>query len=102
MPPAKYVSAAELRAYFNEGRYADLVVQGILHEKLIREAPARPGAKQPPGTRSQTLAYLNSEGRQIAKVHQYLRADGKLGGSGRPDPKILFHNGTLYFLDESQ
>lgn len=101
MSPIKYVSAKELRTYFNEGRYEELVAHGALHEKLIREGHARPEANQPPGTKSQVLAYMNPMGRQIAVVHCYLRPDGRLGGSGRPDPKKLFHDNTLYILDES-
>ena len=26
----------------------------------------------------------------MAVVHQYLRVDGTLGASGRPDPKVLY------------
>ena len=101
MPPIQYVSAADLRALFNEGRYVDLVGYGALSEKLIREGAPAPQANQPPGTRSQVVAYLDSKGKQIAIVHQYLRTDGRLGGSGQPDPKKLFHNGVVYILDET-
>jgi hypothetical protein len=31
-------------------------------------------------------------------VHQYLRPDGKVGGSGRPDPKAVLDGDTLYLL----
>ena len=44
------------------------------------------------------IAYLDSSGHRVAVVHQYLRKDGTLGGSGRPDPKKLFHDGKLYVL----
>jgi hypothetical protein len=96
----KYVSAAELRKIFNDGRYVDLVAHGVLSEKPIREGTPSVNANQPPGTKSQVLAYLNQDGRQVAVVHQYLRADGSLGGSGKPDPKKLLHENTLYILDE--
>jgi len=42
------------------------------------------------------ISYLDPHGREIARVHQYLRKNGTLGGSGRPDPKKLLHNGVLY------
>jgi hypothetical protein len=99
--PIKYVSATELRAYFNEGRYDILVAYGALSEQLIREGVPASSANQPPGTKSQVLAYINPSRRQVAVVHQYLRPDGTLGGGGRPDPKKLWHNGTLYIVDES-
>ena len=37
--------------------------------------------------------------KNVAGVHQYLRRDGTIGASGRPDPKELFVNGTLYILE---
>jgi hypothetical protein len=33
--------------------------------------------------------------RRIAVVHQYLRPDGFVGGSGRPDPKAILREGVL-------
>jgi hypothetical protein len=101
VPPVKYVSASDLRALFNNGRYEDLVGYGVLSEKPIREGQPAAKANQPPGTKSQVLAYLDAEAKQVAIVHRYLRPDGKLGGSGKPDPKKLLHNGTLYILDET-
>jgi len=101
VPPVKYLSAADLRTLFNEGRYQDLVEYGVLSEKPIREGQPAAQANQPPGTKSQVLAYLDANAKQVAIVHRYLRPDGKLGGGGKPDPKKLLHNGTLYILDES-
>jgi hypothetical protein len=42
------------------------------------------------------VSYYDSAGNEIARVHQYLRRDGKIGLSGKPDPKRLFENGVLY------
>lgn len=39
------------------------------------------------------------EGQKVAGVHQYLRVDGTLGASGRPDPKELLIGGVLYIID---
>jgi len=36
---------------------------------------------------SQVLIYWDSQGNPVAMVHQYLRPDGIIGGSGKPDPK---------------
>lgn len=101
MASVKYVSASEIRAIFNDGRFEDLVAYKVLSEKLIREGPASAQANQPPGTKSQILAYLDSRGKQVALVHRYLRPDGTLGASGRPDPKKVFRDGTLYIFDET-
>jgi hypothetical protein len=44
------------------------------------------------------VAYYETWGnrRRIALVHQYLRPDGTVGASGRPDPKAILDRGTLY------
>ena len=93
------VADQELRRMFNEGRYWERMVSGEFFEVLYREGhPSPKSSGEPPCTRSQIIAYLDSRGRQVAIVHQYLRKDGKLGGSGRPDPKKLFHRGRLYVM----
>jgi hypothetical protein len=85
---------------FNDGKYWEQVKQGILRAELkANNHPSSPRAKVPFCTRSQYLVYSNSNGQKIAGVHQYLRPDGKLGASGRPDPKELFVNGVLYVAD---
>lgn len=100
MPPVKYVSASEIRTIFKDGRFEDLVAYGVLSEKLIREGPASVQANQPPGTKSQIVAYVDEHGKQAALVHQYLKPDGTLGASGKPDPKKVFRNGIVYVMDE--
>jgi len=34
----------------------------------------------------------------VAVVFQYLRPDGSIGGSGRPDPKFLLRDGVQYVV----
>ncbi len=70
---------------------------GEFFEVLYREGHPSPNdSHEPPCTRSQIIAYLDVQGRQVAIVHQYLRKDGTLGGAGKPDPKKLFHRGKIY------
>lgn len=94
-----YVSRQRIRALFNEGKYwtrarnREFTLEYI-YNKL---APARAG--QPRGTKSQIVAYINSNGDQIALVHQYLKPDGTLGGSGKPDPKELLEGEVLFKID---
>jgi len=38
---------------------------------------------------SQTVEYFTIDGQRVARVHQYLRPDGTIGGKERPDPKWL-------------
>jgi hypothetical protein len=39
---------------------------------------------------------MDAKGHKVAVVHQYVRRDGSLGGSGNPDPKMLLEAGNLY------
>lgn len=57
--------------------------------------PALPAAREPFCTRSQMVAYV-VETMELARAHRYLRPDGSLGASGRPDPKLVFKDGALY------
>lgn len=42
------------------------------------------------------ISYLDTNGQEVARVHQYLQPDGTLGASGKPDPKRLLQGGVLY------
>ncbi len=85
---------------FNDGGYWEQMKQGKLQAELrASNHPSSPRAKVPFCTRSQYLVYINSNGRKVAGVHQYRLPNGKLGASGRPDPKELFIHGILYIAD---
>ncbi len=97
--PRVLVSPQELREIFNAESFWERAKNGQLVEKLDSEGhPSPRDSGEPPCTRSQIIAYLDSSGHRAAVVHQYMRKDGALGGSGRPDPKKLFHEGNLYAL----
>lgn len=99
MLPSKSVSSDELRRLFNLGRYWERVQNGERYSVVLRERhPAPRESGQPPCTLSQILSYRDQTGNEVARVHQYKRPDGTLGGSGRPDPKRLVHDGILYRL----
>ncbi|HEY6285525.1 MAG TPA: hypothetical protein VIX20_07685 [Ktedonobacteraceae bacterium] len=100
-PPIKRVSETELRKMFNEGKYWEQTRTGKLRPRLVaNNHPSSPRAKEPICTRSQYIIYVYTKGQKVAGVHQYLRPNGKLGASGRPDPKELFVNGILYVLEK--
>ena len=65
----------------------------------MKENTPSPTSNQKPGTKSQILAYLGEHGIEIARAHRYLLPDGSLGGSHKPDPKHILHEGVLYKLD---
>ena len=89
---------------FNEGRYYERAQAGELVEEVgYNHHPCPPRANQPYCTRSQTVHYVDlEEGREVAVVHQYLREDGSLGASGRPDPKRICQGTTIYVVELPQ
>ena len=95
--PVKFVSADYIRKLFNDGDYAARAARGeftIVHKKS--KHPAAPRARMPVCTRSETLAYVDSSLRAVAIVHQYRLPNGRLGASGKPDPKFLRQGATIY------
>jgi len=47
-------------------------------------------------TRSQYISYVDANDEPVVEVHQYVRRDGSIGASGRPDPKLLVMGGVIY------
>lgn len=86
----EWVSADIIRKIFNDGQYYQKVLDNILttiikEDSLLTKLPIG----EPPGTRSQMVFYVDHQGKVVALVHQYLRPDGSIGASGKPDPKKL-------------
>ena len=80
----------ELRKIFNDGRYHERVLAGELIAVVSAERPAAPEYNQPAGTTSTTAWYRTLDGHKVAFVHYFVRPDGTIGGSGRPDPKCIY------------
>ena len=81
------VSVAKLQEIFNACEFDNRVAAGELSIEIVKSHEAPPRANQPPGTLSQMIAYWDKNGTQFASAHRYLRPDGTLGASGKPDPK---------------
>lgn len=92
------VSEDEIRQLFNEGRYYERMRAGEFHARIIRQNPHKRGDRRVRNTLSQTVEYWDKFGNLVARVHQFRKEDGSLGGSGRPDPKLLIHDGMTYVL----
>ena len=98
-PPISRILEPEMQRRFNDGRYWERLKSGELSAILLEDRhPAVTAANEPHCTRSQMVSYRDQESNEVARVHQYLRADGSLGASGKPDPKRLFEDGILYRL----
>jgi hypothetical protein len=91
------VTPQELRKRFNAGKYYERVLADELIATVESERLPRAEANEPPGTLSQMIWYYDDSLQRVALVHQYLRPDGSLGGSGRPDPKRLLFGDEILF-----
>lgn len=82
---------------FNSGRYVARAAADELITRVMRDHhPSSPKARVPFCTRSQSIAYFDRKGDEVATAHQYLLPNGRLGASGQPDPKRILHDGILY------
>jgi hypothetical protein len=96
-PPPLIVSNRELREMFNNGGYVERAEHGALIIEIISDShPTAPLADEPFCTRSQMIEYRTPAGAPVAVAHRYLRTDGTIGLSGRPDPKMVLHRGMTY------
>ena len=94
---------SELRRLFNELGLFEAAQRGEFSIRVKRDGhPSALWVGEPVCTRSQAVGYIDADGREIAVVHQYLRRDGSIGASGRPDPKRLLHNGELLISEEQR
>jgi hypothetical protein len=99
--PSTPVPAETLRRIFNEHQYFERVRAGEFKELVIDSHAAPSVANQPPGTKSEIAEY-RSPTERVALVHQYKLPNGGIGGSGRPDPKQVLHEGVLYVLERQR
>jgi hypothetical protein len=101
--PITRIDEWEMRERFNTGRYWERALAGEFQIHIRRDThPSRMEADEPFCTQTQEVSYLDANGNEIVRVHQYLRTNGDLGASGRPDPKRILENGTLYRLHRRQ
>jgi hypothetical protein len=100
-PPVERLSPRELQDLFNDHVLPRFLAGELLAVEESRGTPS-PGAHQPSGTASLTFTYWEAtkeEGlRKVALVHQYQLPDGSIGASGKPDPKIVWHDGRMFAL----
>lgn len=99
--PVEFVSAQILRDLFNSRDYTKLAATGQLRINIKRENHLlTPEAKNLPHcTLGQFIEYLDADGRWHAQAYQYLKPDGSLGASGKPDPKRIRSEGKILVLD---
>jgi hypothetical protein len=95
-PSFRRVPEAELRERFNRLGYVEKATSGEVAVFCERDEPIEVSFL-PAGSRSQVLHYYTLDLKiKLAVVHQYLRPDGSLGASGRPDPKLVYEDNVIY------
>ncbi|MYJ22650.1 MAG: hypothetical protein F4101_04565 [Nitrospira sp. SB0673_bin_12] len=103
-PPVRNVSASRLRQLFNESQYPELIRHNLLKREVIKSRPLDAKALLetgfPAGTLTETITYSDSARKMYyLKIHQYVLPDGTLGGSGMPDPKVIWLGGIAYCME---
>ena len=95
--PSQRITSAELRLIFNEDELWERAQSGEFEERVLwRRHPAPHKSGEPHCTQSQIVGYYLRQGTRVALVHQYLRPNGTIGASGRPDPKAVLKDGVIY------
>ncbi|MDO8434967.1 MAG: hypothetical protein Q7S58_21420 [Candidatus Binatus sp.] len=99
IPQIVRIGETELRRLFNEN-YLPQIGTNKIEERVMRGAgkhPAPAPAQEPYCTESQQVSYRDpATGKELARAHRYVRPDGTLGASGKPDPKRVSVNDVLY------
>jgi len=96
--PAVRITKKALQRKFNdnEGGYPAQIHS--LRRVCTYDEPANFKSHQEPGTRSVLYKYFDGA-QPVMWLHCFIRSDGKLGASGKMDPKRLFVNGVYFFCD---
>ena len=86
---------------FNQGGYLERVATGDIVEKITRSGPPNPELNLPLGSESQEVTYVDvNTGDELVRAHRYLLPDGRIGASGKPDPKRIWRDGKVYRLQK--
>jgi hypothetical protein len=83
---------------FNEERFFERSEAGEIKAIVVHSGTPSPDIELPPDSKSQLISYRDINGLEVARAHQYILPDGRIGASGKPDPKRILKNGRLYRL----
>lgn len=97
--PVKEITEDIIQDKFNQKKYYDKTLTGEITTIIIRNTHQKvPPEGEPICTWSQMVKYYSQDGEVLALVHQYLRPDGTIGASGKPDPKRLYLTNEILYL----
>ena len=66
---------------------------GLLRVEVATH-PASSRYNQPAGTESRTVEYIDPDGQRVLLTHEFRLPDGRIGASGKPDPKFFLYKGV--------
>jgi len=93
-----------LRQHFNNSELSSQIEAGELEPIMLENRhltkPEERRVPEPFCTHHQTKRYLNVDGDLILETTSYLRPDGTLGASGKPDPKRMRVGNRLWILGD--
>ena len=85
---------------FNEERFVERSQTGEIKAVVVHSGTPSPDVGLPLGSRSQLLSNRDLNGLELARAHQYVLPDGRVGASGKPDPKRILKDGKLFRLEK--
>ena len=93
-PPTLRVSCTEIQRLCRECNCLSWLPK--LTRVLSHNQHAKPQSGQVAGTMSQIIKCYDESEMLVLVVHQFVRPDGTIGASGKPDPKRIVQNGIDY------
>jgi hypothetical protein len=87
-----------MRELFWSERLLERSESGEWRKTKVRESPISLIYSGKHCVASQVWLWIDGNDEERVRVHQYLTADGQIGASGKPDPKRIFLNNTIYRL----
>jgi hypothetical protein len=94
-PPLIKVECREVQRLCRECNCLEWLL--TLRTELTVNKPASVHSGQVPGTLSQIVRCYDADNALVLVVHQFLRPDGTIGASGKPDPKRILRQNTVYY-----
>jgi hypothetical protein len=97
-PTSKRVTSEEMCKRFNDGQYWERALSGELDFAVLESRPSSMLPNEVLPIESQMISISSKDGRELARAHRFLRSDGTIAASRKPDPKRLFDEETNTIL----
>jgi hypothetical protein len=92
----------ELRKLFTDANILQRETQGELIRRILKTGEFNVKLdNETDYVRTVIYGFFTKAGnKEVARTHCYQRRNGTLAASGLLDPKRVFHNGTLYYIEK--